>query len=273
MSCVGILPPPHDSCRGCPSRIVFMCVADVDMDADCDCGVRGDRNDHRDHEARLILSRAGSATILVAPAQTQPPAPPGRAGSARPRVPRRAPPRSATAPMGQVLLARVARLSRERGGRRREYRRRRCGGGPPCASANARWRASRPNRPPNEPAVTDVITPAPTRRSSIEGSRWKAGQRSGWASTTRRSPFSSASSISSRCGATGVKGGSTSSHGPRPRPRHAELASSSSVICVRAISAPGRTSTGCPSAVITSSEARRSFNSATRSAIVAASLW
>ena len=82
------------------------------------------------------------------------------------------------------------------------------------------------------------------RLRASRGSRWKAGQRSGWASTTR---WPAAQQIAHdrvrRPLATAVNGGSSSSQGPPPRPRRVRARDGSiSASCVIAISAPARSS-------------------------------
>jgi len=72
-----------------------------------------------------------------------------------------------------------------------------------------------PKRPTSDPAVIDVRTPARTSDSSICGSRWKAGLRSGWASTTPWPASSNSEDHSVEPDRDRVKGHSISSHGPR----------------------------------------------------------
>ena len=52
-------------------------------------------------------------------------------------------------------------------------------------SSIAKWRTFGPNRPRRAAAVTDVKAPSLTSPASTHGSRWKTGQRSGWAISTR----------------------------------------------------------------------------------------
>src|SRR4051794_6570817 len=90
--------------------------------------------------------------------------------------------------------------------------------------------------------------PAWTSDARRSGSRWKAGQRSGWASTRRCPRAWRCRSTLSNPAADGVSGDSTSSQGPPPSDSPRSSSSPSSATRVIASSPPWSTSSGRPSA-------------------------
>ena len=267
----------RSGCRtlGSLSRVM---PADLDLDAGRDRRVRRDRDDHRDHQARLSLSGAGPSARRPRRGALAPRRP--RTGRSRRDLPRRRGSRAAPPPSSHSASAAQARpleLRGDLGGRRWSVvvRVR----GDVVEQSLARHPAARTARlarrsaPSSEPAVTDVSMPARTSRSSIRGSRWKAGQRSGCASTIPRSSRRSASNElvevrrerARRAAPPAATGPRRASGGPAASGRAPRSPSARS-------RPPPAPRASCPALVSTSSAASRSFSSPTSRAIVAASL-